>query len=140
MRTAVFLDGTVNNDTDRDRDGSGAEERYAPIRDPVDTPDGDIPDGDVPDDDTSEGIGATAGALVIPPILDLLNQAYGFAGAVRPDGSMPTAPLPAPQATLISALAKGVLGGNLDWSLIGIGTLVGVGFLMIDGVLVEERS
>jgi len=80
-------------------------------------------------------IGALAGAAVIPPILDLLNQAYGFAGAIRPDGSTPTAPLPAPQATLISALAKGVLGGNLDWSLIGVGALVGIGFLVIDGLL-----
>ena len=29
-------------------------------------------------------IGVIAGAAIIPPILDLLNHAYGFAGAPRP--------------------------------------------------------
>jgi putative OPT family oligopeptide transporter len=80
-------------------------------------------------------VGALAGAAVIPPILNLLNAAYGFAGVARPEGAVATTPLPAPQATLISALAKGVLGGNLDWSLIGVGALVGIAFLAIDGLL-----
>ena len=35
-------------------------------------------------------------------------------------------PLPAPQATLISALAQGVIGGNLDWKMIDVGMIVGV--------------
>lgn len=47
-------------------------------------------------------IGVIAGAAVIPPVLDLLNHAYGFAGV---PGVGPTA-LPAPQAGLISALAR----------------------------------
>jgi len=34
------------------------------------------------------------------------------------------AALLAPQATLISALAQGVIGGNLEWRMIGIGALV----------------
>lgn len=76
-------------------------------------------------------VGVIAGALVIPPILDLLNSAYGFAGGavVRPDA------LPAPQATLISALAKGVLEGGLDWGLIGMGGLIGAGVVLVDEVL-----
>ena len=68
-------------------------------------------------------IGVIFGALVIPPILDLLNDAFGFQGA---PGAGPNA-LAAPQAALISAIAQGVLGGNLDWSLIGLGALIGVG-------------
>ena len=51
-------------------------------------------------------IGVVAGAAIIPPILDLLNKAYGFAGA---PGPLRTQPLAAPQAGLISALAQGVL-------------------------------
>ena len=51
------------------------------------------------------------GALVIPPVLDLLNTAFGFQGA---PGAKANA-LAAPQAALISAIAQGVLGGNLDW-------------------------
>ncbi|MGH9908704.1 MAG: OPT/YSL family transporter [Pyrinomonadaceae bacterium] len=44
-------------------------------------------------------------------------------------------PLPAPQATLISALAQGVIGGNLEWKMIGIGALVGVGLILLDAIL-----
>ena len=78
--------------------------------------------------------GVGAGAAVIPPILDLLNQAYGFAGAARPEG-LTTDPLPAPQATLISSLARGVLGGDLDWSLLGIGAVIGLALLAFDAML-----
>jgi putative OPT family oligopeptide transporter len=80
-------------------------------------------------------VGALAGAVIIPPILNLLNDAYGFAGVVRPAGSIDTTPLPAPQATLISALARGVLGDTLDWSLIGIGGAVGAFLILFDGFL-----
>jgi uncharacterized oligopeptide transporter (OPT) family protein len=38
----------------------------------------------------------------------------------------------APQATLISALAVGVIGGGLEWTMIGIGMLVGVGLVVLD--------
>jgi putative OPT family oligopeptide transporter len=75
--------------------------------------------------------GVLFGSAVIPPVLDLLNTAYGFAGApgVGPDA------LPAPQAALVSALASGVLGGDLDWSLIGIGAAVGVAIVIVDLLL-----
>ena len=75
--------------------------------------------------------GVVFGSLVIPPVLDLLNAAYGFAGA---PGVGPNA-LPAPQAALISALAKGVLGGDLNWKMIGIGAAVGVGMVIVDTLL-----
>jgi putative OPT family oligopeptide transporter len=79
-------------------------------------------------------VGVIMGAVVIPPILDLLNHAYGF-GAAASHIAGAGAPLPAPQATLISALAKGVIEGQLDWSLIGIGVLVGIGLIALDAVL-----
>ena len=77
-------------------------------------------------------IGVIFGAIVIPPVLDLLNHAYGFAGSAA---GVTAQPLAAPQATLISALANGVIGGQLDWGLIGIGALVGLGIIAIDEVL-----
>lgn len=80
-------------------------------------------------------VGALAGAAIIPPILNLLNEAYGFAGVVRPPGGPDTTPLPAPQATLISALARGVLGDSLDWSMIGTGAAAGVLLIIGDGFL-----
>jgi putative OPT family oligopeptide transporter len=76
--------------------------------------------------------GVVAGAAIIPPILDLLNHAYGFLGAP----GLPRAnPLPAPQAGLISALAQGVLQNNIDWSLIGVGIAIGVGLIVINAAL-----
>jgi uncharacterized oligopeptide transporter (OPT) family protein len=77
-------------------------------------------------------IGVIAGAAIIPPILDLLNHAYGFAGAPGPHHEHP---LPAPQAGLISALAQGVIQHNVDWSLIRIGALVGVVVIAADETL-----
>jgi putative OPT family oligopeptide transporter len=77
-------------------------------------------------------IGVIAGAIVIPPVLDLLNHAYGFLGAPGVD---PAHALPAPQAGLISALAQGVIQNNIDWSLIGIGALIGVGIIVLDAIL-----
>ena len=76
-------------------------------------------------------IGVIFGSLVIPPILTILNDAFGFVGA---PGAGPNA-LAAPQAALISAIAQGVLGGSLDWNLIGLGALIGVGMIIVDEVL-----
>ncbi|HKG47610.1 MAG TPA: oligopeptide transporter, OPT family [Pyrinomonadaceae bacterium] len=79
-------------------------------------------------------VGVGAGAAVIPFVLNLLATAYGFAGAANV-GVVTQNPLPAPQATLISALAQGVIGGNLEWTMIGIGALVGVGLILLDTIL-----
>ena len=79
-------------------------------------------------------VGVGAGAAVIPSVLNLLAKAYGFAGAANVGVVAPN-PLPAPQATLISALAQGVVGGNLEWRMIGIGALVGVGLILLDTTL-----
>jgi putative OPT family oligopeptide transporter len=78
--------------------------------------------------------GVVVGALVIPPILNLLNRGYGFAGTPGVHAGIAQA-LPAPQATLISALAKGVIGGQIDWRLIGAGAVVGAIVVAIDELL-----
>ncbi|MDE2306275.1 MAG: oligopeptide transporter, OPT family [Gammaproteobacteria bacterium] len=77
-------------------------------------------------------IGVVMGAAVIPPVLGLLNRAYGFAGA---PGADPARALPAPQANLIAALAQGVLQRNIDWSLIGVGVAIGAVVIGLDFVL-----
>jgi putative OPT family oligopeptide transporter len=79
-------------------------------------------------------VGVGAGAAVIPFVLNLLAKAYGFAGAPN-IGVVAANPLPAPQATLISALAQGVVGGHLDWQMIGIGALIGVALILVDSTL-----
>ena len=78
-------------------------------------------------------IGVVAGAFVIPPVLDLVNHAYGFVGA--PGAESRPNPLPAPQAGLISSLAQGVIAANIDWSLIRIGGLIGVCIILLDEIL-----
>ncbi|MGZ8361882.1 MAG: OPT family oligopeptide transporter [Allosphingosinicella sp.] len=76
-------------------------------------------------------LGVIFGSIVIAPVLDLLNVAFGFSGA---PGAGENA-LAAPQAALISSLAVGVLGGSIDWSLIGLGAVIGVVVILIDEVL-----
>ena len=80
-------------------------------------------------------VGVLAGAVIIPPVLDLLARAYGFAGQVGGPVGSGNAPLPAPQAVLISALARGVLGANLNWSMLGIGGAVGAAVIVLDEAL-----
>jgi putative OPT family oligopeptide transporter len=80
-------------------------------------------------------IGVLFGSAVIPPVLDLLNTAFGFAGSANAGVNA----LPAPQAALISSLARGVLGGSLNWTMIGWGALAGVGIVLIDEALGRAR-
>jgi len=78
-------------------------------------------------------IGVIAGAFVIPPVLDLVNHAYGFVGA--PGAELRPSPLPAPQAGLISSLARGVIAADIDWSLIRTGGFIGVCIILLDEIL-----
>jgi putative OPT family oligopeptide transporter len=79
-------------------------------------------------------IGVIAGSVIIPVILNLLNRSNGFAGATSHAVAGST-PLAAPQATLIATIASGVIGGKLEWGLIGIGALVGLGLVIVDETL-----
>jgi len=80
-------------------------------------------------------LGVVFGSVVIPPILDVLNTAFTFQGA---PGAKATA-LAAPQAQLISAIAQGVLGGNLDWKLIGWGAIIGAVVVVVDELLRKAK-
>ena len=76
-------------------------------------------------------LGVVFGALVIPPILDLMNTAFTFQGAPNAKASA----LAAPQAAIISTIAQGVLGGNLDWPMIREGAMIGVVAVIVDEAL-----
>ena len=81
-------------------------------------------------------IGVLAGAVVVPLTLNLLNNVWGFAGdpnfhAIDIKGGT----LNAPQATLISTLAKGAIGGHLPYGYLGIGMAVGALLVLIDETL-----
>jgi putative OPT family oligopeptide transporter len=81
-------------------------------------------------------LGVVFGALVIPPILDLLNTAFTFQGAPNAKATA----LAAPQAAIISTIAQGVLGGSLDWGLIGEGAIIGVVAVIVDEVLKRSSN
>lgn len=71
------------------------------------------------------GIGAFSCALIMAPVLNLLQEAYGIGSKT----------LPAPQANLMASVAKGLFGGELPWTMIGIGAVVGAIVIAIDGWL-----
>jgi len=79
-------------------------------------------------------IGVGAGSAVIPPVLELLNRANGFAGAPNLQ-AISDNPLAAPQATLISTLAKGVIGNDLPWNLVMYGALLGLALVVINFIV-----
>ena len=84
-------------------------------------------------------VGIIAGAAVIPPVLNLLAEAYGFAGAPH-ISAISAKPLPAPQASLISSLALGVIGKKLDWNMIGLGAAIGAVIAAVDALLGARKS
>ncbi|MGE0179510.1 MAG: OPT family oligopeptide transporter [Sphingomonas sp.] len=81
-------------------------------------------------------LGVIFGSIVIAPVLEVLNGSFGFQG-------MPGAgenALAAPQAALISSLAQGVLGGDIDWRLIGLGAAIGVAVIIVDEILSTTKK
>ena len=78
--------------------------------------------------------GVAASTVTVPIVLNLLAQAYGFAGAANLH-TVTAQPLAAPQANLMAALAQGVIGGKLNWDMIEIGAVVGAGIVSLDEIL-----
>lgn len=81
-------------------------------------------------------VGVIAAAAVMPLILDLLYQAYGFGPKTEanPDS------LVAPQATLMQSVAVGVFGGGLPWTMIYIGMGLGVAIIALDKFQEARKS
>ena len=73
-------------------------------------------------------VGILTGALVLVPVLSLLQAKYGIG---EPTNSHPH-PLSAPQATLMANLTRSVFGSGLPWPLVGLGTVIGVLIILID--------
>jgi putative OPT family oligopeptide transporter len=76
-------------------------------------------------------IGAASSALVMAPVLNLLADAYGIGIATEAHPK----PLPAPQATLMASVSKGMFGGELPWDMIAIGALIGIAIITLDEIL-----
>jgi putative OPT family oligopeptide transporter len=73
-----------------------------------------------------ELLGVLTSAAVLGFTLIMLYNAYGFAEAPSPMTGR--AELPAPQATLMSFVVKGVIDKNIPWLLVGIGAAIALIF------------
>jgi len=81
-------------------------------------------------------IGVVAGAAVIPWTLNMLHDVYGFLGEPATHHALkPNAALEAPQAGLISTLAKGAIGGKLPTAYLLVGAVIGCILVAIDETL-----
>ena len=73
----------------------------------------------------AEVLGVVAPAFVFAPVMGLLHNQYGIGDGLR-----------APQATLFASLTEGFFGeGDLPWTMVQIGAVVGVAIIAIDAVL-----
>lgn len=73
-------------------------------------------------------VGVLAGAMVLAPVLTVLQAKYGIG---TPTTDHPH-PLSAPQATLMASLAQSVFGGAVPWSLVGLGAVIGILVIVLD--------
>ena len=73
-------------------------------------------------------IGVVTSAMVIAPVLNLLARAYGIG---VPDATH-LHPLLAPQATMMAAVSKVLLGASLPLSMIVTGGLIGAAVIILD--------
>jgi putative OPT family oligopeptide transporter len=73
-------------------------------------------------------VGVVTGALVLVPVLSLLQAKYGIG---EPTSSHPHT-LSAPQATLMASLTRTVFGAGLPWPLVGFGAGIGALVILLD--------
>ncbi|MFC1785431.1 OPT family oligopeptide transporter [Candidatus Neomarinimicrobiota bacterium] len=67
-------------------------------------------------------IGTISAAVVLGLVLDILHTAYTIGSPA----------LSAPQATLMRSVAEGVFQGNLPWTMVIIGGVIGIFIIMLD--------
>lgn len=83
--------------------------------------------------------GVAVGAVVIAPLLGLLYQAYGFVGVMPREGMEAGNALPAPQASLMAQIARGIVGGELPWTMVLIGVGLGIPLVGLEAWLRRRR-
>ena len=80
-------------------------------------------------------VGVLSAAVVLAPVLILIEKAYGIG---VPTAAHPN-PLAAPQATLMASVADGVFNQDLPWGMIGIGMLIAIVVIILDQIQ-EKRG
>lgn len=85
-------------------------------------------------------LGVIVGAIVIPPILQLMYQAYGFPGFLPRAGMDAADALSAPQAVLMSTLVQGIMTQSLNWNRLLMGVGIGASLLLFDGLCLKRKG
>jgi putative OPT family oligopeptide transporter len=78
-------------------------------------------------------IGVVAAGAVMFFILMILNDGDIARGVVEGyQGGFGSQELPAPQASLMAILSRGIVGGDMAWPLIIVGIFMGIGFILMN--------
>jgi len=88
-------------------------------------------------------VGVLSSAFVIAPVLKVLNLKYGVGIPMNATADWMAKhpnPLPAPQATLMASVSKGVFMGGLPWAMVAIGACIAVAIICLDQYLKARGS
>ena len=85
-------------------------------------------------------IGVVSAAIVIPLILQLLDNQYGIGRPSPNPDAIPNSVLAAPQAGLMQALAGGIFGAGIQWNFIMVGFALAIVLIVLDKVQEKRGS
>jgi putative OPT family oligopeptide transporter len=85
-------------------------------------------------------VGVIAAAIIIPLILQLLDNQYGIGRPSPNPNAIPNSVLAAPQASLMQALASGIFGAGIKWNFIIMGFALAVGLIVLDKIQEKRGS
>ncbi len=85
-------------------------------------------------------VGVLAAAIVIPLILQLLDNQYGIGRPSPNPNAIPNSVLAAPQAGLMMALAGGIFGAGIKWNFIIMGFILAVALIVLDKIQEKRGS
>ena len=85
-------------------------------------------------------VGVLAAAVVIPLILQLLDNQYGIGRPSPNPNAIPNSVLAAPQAGLMQALAGGIFGAGIQWNFIMMGFALAIALIVLDKIQEKRGS
>lgn len=85
-------------------------------------------------------LGVVMASFVVPPILNLLYNAYGIGGVFPHPGMNKAQMLAAPQSALMATIAQGVYSHHLEWNMIILGAIIATICIIIDEILKKSNQ
>lgn len=84
-------------------------------------------------------MGVIAAAIIIAPVFNLLYNAYGLVGVPFPHSGMKISEaLASPQSNLAAAIVQGIVTHQMNWSMLLLGSLIGVILIMLDQLVFKS--